>query len=82
METRGSIGLISEGITGFSTDSGRLLKTFENDFKGTKRPPLDGDSRTVFVGFGLDAEGEKTLLNSPEAAPEDGVTSSKVSSWQ
>ena len=80
--TRGSSGLLSEGITGVSTDSDRLLKTFENDFKGTNSPPLDGDSRTVLVGFGRDAEGAKTRLNSPETAPEGGGAASNVSSWQ
>lgn len=79
--TRGSRGLLSNGASLDSTDSERLLKTFENDFKGTKRPPLDGDSRTVLEGFVRDAEGEKTLLKSPVTAPEGGGGSTKVSSW-
>jgi len=79
--TRGMRGLLSRGNFGVSTDSGRLLKTFENDFRGTNKPPLDGDSRTVLAGFGRDAEGAKTRLKSPVTAPDGGGGSSKVSSW-
>jgi len=78
---RGSRGRLSKGDSTYSTDSERLLNTFENDFNGTNKPPLDGDSRTDLLGFVREADGAKTRLNSPVTAPEGGEDSSNESSW-